>query len=176
MNDITVKYGSVFGNYKWTATTVVPGGLVEALLPFALLQITQRTPSTKAEKAMAGYEKRPKAFKRTDIPYSDEGAELLRESLSGFKFETGRDEKDEAILASLTADVEVELYEGSAADVKLNDERAAYARNAAKLPALAAKIEYDGELGDGTKENAPVEFLRAIRVYSKKMLAELGAD
>lgn len=170
-----IKYGSVFGNYKWLATAEVSESLVAALVPLGALQIGQRGPSTSAEKAMAGYEKRPKGFNRTSIPFDSDKAEILAKNLRSMKVEIGRNEKDEPIYETLTASVTVEEYIPTAADVVMADERAAYARNgkAETLDKLAEKVGFDGEVGDGTSENAPVEFLRAIRSWSKAQVANI---
>lgn len=170
-----IQYGSVFGNYRWDATADISDDLVAVLAPLGALQIGQRSPSTAAEKVMAGYEKRPKGFNRNTIPFSPEGAETLKKNLSAMRVEIGRNEKDEPVYGTINADVTVQKYEPTEADVKMPDERAAYARNAkaGKLDALAEKVEYDGEVGDGTAENAPVEFLRAIRAWSKAQVAAI---
>lgn len=170
-----IKYGSVFGNFKWSAESEVSDELVSVLAPLGALQIGQRSPSTAAEKEMAGYEKRPKGFNRSTIPFSPEGAETLAKHLREMKVEIGRNEKDEPVYATLKANVTVEEYVPTEADVKMPDERAAYARNAKaeKLDALAEKVGYEGEVGDGTAENAPVEFLRAIRAWSKAQVAAI---
>lgn len=172
----TIKYGSVFGNFKWNAEASVSDELINALLPLGALQIAQRSPSTAAEKAIAKYEKRPKGFNRNTIPFSPEGADILAKNLREMRVEIGRNEKDEPVYATLKATVSVEKYEPAEADVKMPDERAAYARNAkaGTLDKLAAKVGFDGESGDGTAENAPVEFLRAIKQWSRDQLKTLG--
>lgn len=170
-----IKYGSVFGNFRWDAIAEIPESLVPTLCALGALQVAQRTPSSNAEKALAGYEKRPAGFKRDSIDFSDAAAATLAKHLETMKVETGRDEKDAPIFATIDAAVTVEKYEGSTADVIMKEERAAYARNAKgegkfkSLEALAAEIGYDGELGDGTAENAPVAFIRAIKDYSKRL-------
>lgn len=122
---------------------------------------------------MAAYEKRPKGFQRTTIPFSDGNAETLRKNLSKLTFKVG--EGDAAKEYQFTADVVVEKYVPTEADIKMPDERAAYARNAKAdtLDKLAEKVGFDGEVGDGTAENAPVDFLRAIRAWSKAQVAAI---
>lgn len=170
-----IQYGSVFGNYRWDATADVGDELVSVLAPLGALQIGQRSPSTAAEKEMAGYEKRPKGFNRTSIPFDAAKADVLAKHLKTMRVETGRNEKDEPVYAEIQADVTVTEYVPTEADVKMPDERAAYARNAKAntLDALATKVSFDGEVGDGTAENAPVEFLRAIRAWSKAQVAAI---
>lgn len=170
-----IQYGSVFGNFKWVAESDIPDSLVPMLCALGALQVGQRTPSSTAEKALAKYEKRPTGFKRDSIPFSEENAEILASNLRSMKVETGRNEKDEPIFATIIAEVVVEQYEGSTADVKMTDERNAYARNGAanKLSKLAEKVRFTGEVGDGKAENAPVEFLRAIRAWAKAQVADI---
>lgn len=170
-----IKYGSVFGNYKWEAIAEIDEKLVPVLCSLGALQLGQRTPSSAAEKEMDGYDKRPAKFERKSIPFSEEGAAILAKHLEGMKVEIGRDEKDAPIFATIEAAVTVEKYEGSTTDVVMKEEREAYARRTDDegRKALAKLVDYSGELGDGTKENAPVEFIRAIRRYSQSIVKGL---
>ena len=77
-----IKYGCTFGNFAWEAEATVDDALIAALLPLGALQIAQRTPSSEAEKAMAGYEKRPKGFQRNSIAFSDANADILQKRLT----------------------------------------------------------------------------------------------
>jgi hypothetical protein len=172
----TIEYGSVFGNYKWSAVATIDDKLIDALLPLGALQVGQRSPSSAAEKEMAGYEKRPVKFNRAaGIPFSTEGAAILAKHLKTMRVEIGRNAKDEPVYAELNADVNVEQYVPKEQDIVMADERAAYARRgkAGELEELAAKVNFDGEVGDGTAENAPVDFLRAIRAWSKAQVAAI---
>lgn len=164
-----IKYGSVFGNYRWDASVEITPEVAALLAPLGALQVAQRSPSTAAEKEMAGYEKRPKGFTRTDIPFSTELAEVLRKHQSVLVVPNG----DESI--KLNVDCTVEQYFGTEVDVKMTDERNAYARNAesGKLTQLAKKVGYVGDLGEGAAAEAPVEFLRAIRAWSKEMVKNI---
>lgn len=168
-----IQYGSRFGNFKWIAEADIADALIPTLLQLGCLQLGQRSPSTAAEKEMAGYEKRPAKFERDSIDFSDEAAAILAKHLSAMKVETGRNEKDEPIFATIEADVKVEKYEGSTADVKMLGERAAYGRHSADLADFAKLVGYAGELGDGKAENAPVAFLRAIKAYIDAQLKAL---
>ena len=149
------------------AETEVSQEQLEILGGFGLLQILQRSPMSKAEKALAGYEKRPAGFKRDSIPFNEENAGKLAKVLSE-PIEIAEGNKVECV-------VNVTEYVPTEADVKMPDERAAYARNAKAdtLDALATKVGFDGEVGDGTAENAPVDFLRAIRAWSKAQVAAI---
>lgn len=170
-----IKYGSVFGNYRWDASVEITPEQAALLAPLGALQVAQRSPSTAAEKEMAGYEKRPKGFTRTQIPFSTEGAEVLRKHQSVLEIPIGEDANGKVQTVKLNATVGVEQYFGTEADVKMTDERNAYARNAeaGKLEQLAKKVGYTGDLGDGAAVEAPVEFLRAIRAWSKEMVKNI---
>lgn len=170
-----IKYGSVFGNFKWEAESDIPDALIPTLCMLGALQVAQRTPSSIAEKALAGYDKRPTGFKRDSIAFSETNANTLASFLESMKVETGRNEKDEPIFATIDAAVTVEEYSGSTADVKMVEERAAYARRKddAGRKELATLVGYTGDLGDGTADNAPVEFIRAIRKYSQSIVKGL---
>lgn len=162
-----IKYGSVFGNFRWDSEVEITPEQATLLAPLGALQIAQRSPSTAAEKAMAGYDKRPKGFTRTDIPYSETLAEVLRKHQSVLEIPNGN-----GGVVKINADTVVAEYVPEAADVKMTDERNAYGRNAAanKLEQLAKRVGYEGDLGSGSAADAPVEFLRAIRAWSKEMV------
>lgn len=171
-----IQYGSIFGQFKWTAEAEISDELVAALVPLGALQIAQRSPSTAAEKELAGYDKRPEKFSRTkDINYSEANAKVLAKHLETVQVEIGRDEKDKPVYKTFAATVVVEQHTPGEADVKMADERKAYARNGEKntLAKLAAKVGFAGEVGDGKSENAPVEFLRAIRAWAKAQVADI---
>lgn len=157
-----IKYGSVFGNFAWSASAQITDEQAVLLAPLGALQIAQRTPSTGAEKLMAGYEKRPKAFKRTDIPYTDEGAEILRKAHQTLVIEVGEG-KDKQVV-KIPAEVEVAFYEGSGTEPKFKDEKEIRARHetTGDLAVWAKnKVNYEGE--DLTEGN--VEFLSAIKAF-----------
>jgi hypothetical protein len=159
---------STFGNFSIAAEAEVDDAQRDYLASLGLLQLLQRSPASAAEKAMAGYDKRPSGFKRDSIPFNTDNAAVLTQELEKpIKAEDG--------IAPIECAVEVSEYVPAEADVKMNDERAAYARNGKQLEKLASKVGYEGALGDGTKENAPVEFLRAIRAWTKAQLAALEA-
>jgi hypothetical protein len=74
-----------FGNFVVTAETTVEtaepvGPLAAALMEKGFLQLLQRVPASNAEKALAGYDKRPAGFKRDSIPYNAENVEELRDA------------------------------------------------------------------------------------------------
>ncbi len=164
-----IKFGSNFGQYRYEAEAEIPDNAVPALLAAGLLQVAQRSPSTAAEKEMAGYEKRPKGFDRNSIPFTAKGAEILEKHIGGLSIEIGRDAKDNPIMVEIPAVVTVsEKPESGDAASKFTAERAKYASKKGDetlLRKLADAVGYDGELGDGTAENAPEDFLKAIRAW-----------
>ena len=72
-----VNAKSTFGNFKWIAKCEVSEVVRDILADLGFLWVMQRTPSSNAEKALAGYEKRPAGFKRSEIDFSDENAKTL---------------------------------------------------------------------------------------------------
>jgi hypothetical protein len=164
---ITLKTKSTCGNFSVEAETDVTQEQLKILGGFGLLQILQRSPMSKGEKVLAGYDKRPAGFKRDSIPFNQENASKLAKVLSE-PIEIAEGNQIECV-------VDVTEYVPTEADVKMPDERAAYARNAKAdtLDKLAEKVGFDGEVGDGTSENAPVDFLRAIRAWSKAQVAAI---
>lgn len=165
-----IKVGSVFGNYKWTAEYELNAEQMEALAPYGMLNILQRVPSSNAEKAMAGYEKRPKGFKRTDIPFEESKSSTLRDAVSTLVIPDSEGEELFSIKAEST---NVEEYLGSTQDTKYAAERAKYNQRKDSLQKLADTVGYDGELGDGIAANAPEEFLKAIRAWVKAQADKL---
>lgn len=171
-----MKAESTFGNFKFTIDAEVSDTQRDALAQLGLLQLAQRSPATAAEKKMAGYDKRPAGFKRTSIAFSEENAAVLREALGKIKVPVGEDEKGNEITEDLLCDVTVSEYvPGEGSEPKFASERAKYVQRAGegKLEALAAGVGYDGDLGDGTAEGAPIEFLRAIRAKVQEMAKSL---
>lgn len=140
----------------------------DMLAGLGLLQVLQRSPASAAEKAMAGYDKRPAGFKRDSIPFNDDNALTLQGELEK-PIEIGEG------IDKLTCEIAVSEYVPTEGNVKMTEERDAYARRTddAGRKALAKLVSYSGELGDGTKENAPVEFIRAIRRYSQSIVKGL---
>lgn len=169
-NHMKLQTKSTFGNFAIEAEANVTDAQRDYLAGLGLLQVLQRSPASAAEKALAGYDKRPSGFKRDSIPFSEANAQTLADEMEK-PISFGEDSGVEPIECSIT----VSEYVPSVADVKMTDERNAYARNASKLQALATKVGYAGALGDGTKENAPVEFLRAIRAWTNEQLKALEA-
>ena len=83
-SNMKINISWVFGNFKVSASTEVEtaepvGSMAVSLLEAGFLQILQRVPSSRAEKHLAGYEKRPEKFSRASLGYSEENALKLAE-------------------------------------------------------------------------------------------------
>jgi hypothetical protein len=159
---------SVFGNFKWTASGNISDELIGLLLPFAITQVLQRSPSSNAEKAMAGYEKRPEGFKRDSIEFSDELAETLREHLESATVSVGEGKDAKQIPLGLS--VSVEQYVPTAQESKFTEEKAIVARHEAAGDLrdwLKTRVGFKGDLED---EQA---VLVAVREFKKAALKGL---
>lgn len=111
-----IEINWVFGNFKITAATNVEtaepvGSMAQTLMENGFLQILQRVPSSKAEKHVAGYEKRPAEFKRNSIAYSEETALKLAEGF-GTEVNVGTTEAPVMLKYAITDVVEHEGSEG----------------------------------------------------------------
>jgi hypothetical protein len=165
---MTVKTGSRFGNFAWTAKGQINDELVAILLPFAITQILQRSPSSNAEKAMAGYEKRPEGFKRDSIEFDSDMADILRDHLEKASVEVGEGDAKKTIPLGLK--VEVEQYIPTAAESKFTEEKAIVARHEATGDLedwLKTKVGFTGDRED---EQA---VLVAVREFKKAALKGL---
>lgn len=154
------------GNFAVSAEAEVNPDQFAILADAGLLQFTQRTPFSSAEKLMAGYEKRPAGFKRNSIEFSDDNALTLESVL----------EKPIEIANGVTvtlSNISVSEYVPAVAEPKFASERAKYASKGGdpvKLQKLADAVGYAGEVGDGSAANAPIAFLEAIKTWVKAQL------
>lgn len=180
-NEVSVV--STFGNFTYKATALgLSESIAAALIVAGLTQTLQRSPASAAEKEIAGYEKRPEKFSRRDDPkmaFSKESADILAKHLSKVKVEVGRNEKDEPVYEELELIVEVSENTGSGGPAYAT-ERKAIAQVAVDDPAkgtaaervakLAAKVGYEGDTEGVGADNAPDEFLAAIRAFMRNAL------
>lgn len=171
------EISSTFGNFKFNLKAELTEKQTQVLATAGLLQIAQRSPATAAEKELAKYDKkRPEGFKRTDIPFSPEGAAVLKKHLSKLQVDVSDDETKE-VLEDILVDVEVsEHVPGEGATPKFTREREIYVARAGenRLDELAAKVGYAGDTGDGTNDGAPVEFLRAMKAFIDAEAAKIA--
>ncbi len=154
---------STFGQFAVSYAADVTDAQRDILAAFGLLQVMQRSPSSAAEKALAGYDKRPKGFERDSIDYSDDAAAKLQAEL----------EKEVEIADGQKISCEVEVVQNvrEAKEPKFAYEQKLYkgkGGDADKLAALALKVGYDGEVGDGV--DAPMAFLIALNAFIKDSL------
>lgn len=160
-----VKATSTFGNYRWTASANITDKQAQILQDLGFLWVMQRTPSTRAEKVMAEYEKRPEGFKRSSIEYTDEGAKTLSEQLG--------EAVEIADGVSITPEItNVKFHEiGAQKEPQYADEKKVVARHAeaGTLDKLASKVGYTG---DGNLDVENVDFLRSIKAFKAALLAK----
>jgi hypothetical protein len=164
MNNSKVNATSTFGNYRWTATANVTDEQKAILANLGFLWVMQRSPSSKAEKVMAGYEKRPDNFKRSDIPFSDKGVEILKRELSQ---PIGIDEN----VSIKTDSMKVEFHEiGATSQPKFAEEKSIVQRHidAGDIAQWAHdKIGFKVTANDALENK---DFLQAVKAYKTKML------
>lgn len=160
------------GRFNVALESEVTADVRDMLAGFGLRFLGQR--NSEVDKILGGFvtnakgkQERIKGFKRNEVAFTPELAGKLADSFA----ELGLPDSEATVKAiAIVGESTVE-----AADVKMPDERAAYARNAkaSTLNKLAEKVGFDGEIGDGTAENAPVDFLRAIKAWSKAQVASI---
>lgn len=163
-----VKANSRFGNFAWVAEVEVDEEMTAILLPFAITQILQRSPSSEAEKLMAKYEKRPEGFKRDSIPFSEANAKILAKALEGAKVSVGEGKDAKELELSLTANVEE--YVPTVSESKFTEERAILTRHETKGDKEEWLKNSVGFTGDQKDEQA---VLVAVREFKKAALKGL---
>lgn len=148
--NITVSWP--FGNFEVSAQADIAltepvNALTKSILEKGFLQLLQRVPASKAEKALAGYEKRPEGFKRDSIPWSDDNALKLIEAF-GTEVEVEKaTDKAPAVVLPFTITNVVE-HEGGEAGTS---------RKRATEMAAQVMAEPALKLALGLKEDATVE-------------------
>jgi hypothetical protein len=161
-----VKAESTFGNFKWFAKAEISDAIRDILSDLGFLWIMQRTPSSNAEKVLAGYEKRPTGFKRSEIAYSDANA-LELQKLLGASVEVAED-------IEITPEVlKVVFHEiGAGVEPKYADEKKIVARHIDKKDIATWAIDTVGFSGEGDLDVNNVEFLKAVKAYKARMLQD----
>jgi hypothetical protein len=160
-----LKAESTFGNFKWFAQCEVSEAIRDMAANLGFLWIMQRSPSSNAEKALAGYEKRPTGFKRSEIEFSEENAKLLATKL-GASVEIAEN-------TLITPEIlNVIFHEiGASVEPKYADEKKAILRHIEAGDVSdwnVSKVGYEGR--DLTIDN--VEFLKAVKAFKARVLAE----
>lgn len=164
-----IKCSSTFGNFSVALEAEVSEEQLAVLAGFGLLQLAQRSPASKAEKALAGYEKRPEGFKRESIAFSEANAKVLAGFMEDIKVEIGEKEQPLAVAATIAE------YVPTAAETKWKEEKAKIASKGGdenKLRALAEAVGYDQpNAALLTVDN--LEFCAAIRKWVREQVAGL---
>jgi len=165
-----LKCNSTFGNYKWTATAEVSQEQLEVLASAGLLQVLQRSPASKAEKAMAGYEKRPDKFERSSIPFDSQGQTILQDSL-GAEIELVAKTKDSPAV-TVQAEIETSFHEiGAGTEPKYVEEKGIIARHV-KAGDFAQWMSEKVKFNATAAEADATEVLKAVKAYKQRLLAE----
>jgi hypothetical protein len=161
----TLKCNSTFGNFKWTAECNVTDEQMLVLANAGLLQVLQRSPASRAEKVLAGYEKRPDKFNRSSIEFSDEAAKTLSTEL-GKAVEIA-----EGIEIVPTISVSEHVI-GESTTPKFVEEKQIVARHVAKgdlAEWASTKIKFAGDTVDADG-NPTTEFLQAVKNFKIALL------
>ena len=162
-----VNAESTFGNFKWFATAEITNEQQATLADLGFLWVMQRSPSSNAEKVMAGYEKRPEGFKRNSIDFSEEGAEVLKSELS----KPIDIEKDNVITPVVS---KVQFHEiGAGAEPKYADEKKIVQRHIDAKDIVSWATDTVGFADEGDLDTENVEFLKAVKAYKQRRLAEV---
>ena len=157
------------GQFGIALSANVDDAMRDRLATLGLRYLGQR--NSEVDKVLGGFEKnaegkmvRKANFKRNEVAFTPELADALAATFGELSLPKADGEEKAPVIA---ATVLINQYEGSTATIKYAGERKAYARHgvAGDLEAFAAKVGYEGEVGDGTAENAPVEFLQAIKKF-----------
>jgi hypothetical protein len=161
-----VNAESQFGNFKWFATAEVSDAQKDILADLGFLWVMQRSPSSTAEKSLAGYEKRPDGFKRSQIEFSDDNAKTLSELL-GADAEIA---KGVTIKPNIT---KVEFYEiGAVKEPAYADEKKAVLRHIEAKDIVTWNDQHVKFTGEGDLDISNVAFLKAVKEFKLRLLAE----
>lgn len=159
-----LKCNSTFGNFRWAAECEVSDEQLAVLANAGLLQLLQRSPASRAEKVLAGYEKRPDKFERSSIEFSDANAKTLAQELSKPLEIAEGEEIKPAVVA--------EYHEiGASSAPKYVEEKGIIARHV-KAGDFAQwmhdKVGFDATAGEADS----TEVLKAVKAYKQRLLAE----
>lgn len=165
-----LQCSSTFGQYKWSAIAEVSQEQLEVLASAGLLQVLQRSPASKAEKAMAGYEKRPDGFNRAAIPFDKQGQTILEDSL-GSEIELVGKTKDSPAI-TVQAVIETSFHEiGAGTEPKYVEEKGIIARHVKAgdfAQWMSDKVGFAATVAD----TESTEVLKAVKAYKQRLLAE----
>lgn len=173
MNKITTP-NTNFGFFGWNAVAEVSMRVLLYLAGLGLLQLLQRSPATNAEKKLAGYEKRPKNFERSSIPFNDANKGVFA-SLMGAVVElvNGEEGKPDYWKESFTPGINCWYHPlGETTAPKFVEEIKIVKRHIESKDIeqwAKDKIGFQGNLGDKPEENT--ELLIAVKAFVKKLTA-----
>jgi hypothetical protein len=161
-----VNAQSQFGNFKWFATAEVSEVQKDILADLGFLWVMQRSPSSTAEKTLAGYEKRPDGFKRSQIEFSDENAQALSKLLGA--------DAEIADGVKITPNItKVEFYEiGAVKEPAYADEKKAVLRHIEAKDIAKWAMDTVGFNGEGDLNVENVALLKAVKEFKNRLLAE----
>jgi hypothetical protein len=154
-----------FGFFGWRAVAEVSKKVLIYLAGLGLLQLLQRSPATSAEKKLAGYEKRPSGFNRSEIPFNDENQGIFTKIMSQVL-----DLED--VGEALTPVIECWYHDlGATKEPAYADEKKIVQRHIDAKDIVTWAVDKVGYHGDGELDTENVEFLRAVKAYKAAMLA-----
>lgn len=172
-----------FGQFRTTVAVEadVDGVAAGPLLRLAALNVLQRGPATAAEKAIAGYAKRPAGFDRRNDPsmaYTEDRAARVAEAFTGeVNIQDTDDGKPEVKLRFAATDVTDQTkYAGGGSERKFTTELATIAdwlrpAVAEKLPGRLALIKVESI--DPADPGSMLAAARALDAYFKAQRAAL---
>lgn len=165
----TLTCDSTFGNFAWTAKVEVTEEQAVALANAGLLQIIQRSPASKAEKVLGGYEKRPENFVRSSIEFSEANAETLKKFL-GETIEIGKGD-DKIVIGKPT--VKVEFHEiGATKEPAYAQEKQIVQKHIDAKDIVTWATDKIGYTGGGDLDVSNVELLKAVKAFKNRLIAE----
>jgi len=167
METYEVKAESTFGNFKWFGHAIVNLEQLIILACLGFLWVMQRSPSSAAEKELAGYEKRPAKFERKSIAFSDERSTLLGKLLAK-PVEIAKD-----MLITPIID-KVQFHEiGAGVEPVYKEEKVIVQRHIEAKDIVTWATDVVGFTGEGDLDVENVEFLKAVKAYKQRRLAEV---
>ncbi len=162
----TVNATSTFGQSKWKAHAEVTAEQAQVLSDLGFLWVMQRTPSSTAEKAIAGYEKRPDGFKRGEMPFDDQFVKILTANLQN-TVEIADDDEITPVVDS------VKFHEiGAGKEPAYAEEKRIVTRHITAKDIITWNDEKVKFTGEGDLDTDNVEFLKAVKAYKQRILAD----
>lgn len=160
---------STWGNFEWTAKVEVTEEQAVILANAGLLQILQRSPASKAEKAMAnngaGYEKRPEGFVRSSIEFSDANATTLAKFL-GETIEIAKDVKITPLVKAVYHEI------GATKEPVYFQEKQIVQKHIDAKDVVTWAVDKIGYTGGGELNADNIELLKAVKEFKNRLIAE----